>query len=541
MLPITDVAGQLDIRPDDLTLYGRYKAKVNLSVLEHTRPRGRLVLVSAITPTPAGEGKTTTTIGLGQAMRRRGRRVALALREPSLGPVFGVKGGGTGGGACQLVPMEDINLHFNGDFHAITSAHNLLAAMVDNHLHFRGSPALDARRVRWPRVLDMNDRALREVVLGLGGTGNGVPRQSGFDITAASEIMAILCLATGRDDLRRRIERILVGYTADGQPVTAADVKAPGAMMALLREAIVPNLVQSVEGTPAFVHGGPFANIAHGCNSILATRMALHHADWVFTEAGFGFDLGAEKFYDIKCRVAGLDTAAVVLVATVRALKMHGGVAKNVLAAPDPAAVERGLGNLEQHLAAVRAFGERPIVALNRFYADHPDEIAVVARYCAGAGVPFAESDHFMRGGEGALELAELVEAHAEPESVPYTPMYRLDEPLLAKLQQVARTIYGARDVVMSAQALKDLKEIERLGYGNLPVCVAKTQNSLSDDARRPGRPRDFEITVRGLQLNAGAGFIVVLTGDILRMPGLPERPQAEAIDLVGEEITGLR
>ncbi len=542
MQPITEVAARLGLSQEDLVLYGSHKAKVKLSVLDRPRsgPPARLVLVSAITPTPAGEGKTTTSIGLAQALDMLGEKPCLALREPSLGPCFGVKGGGTGGGLCKVEPHVDINLHFNGDFHAITSAHNLVASVIDNHLHFWTKLRIDPRHVVWPRVLDLNDRALRGVTLGLGGPTQGMPRQCSFDITAASEVMAILCLAESREDLRRRLDNVLVAYRPKMGPLYLRDLGITGALMALLKDAIVPNLVQTIEGTPALLHGGPFANIAHGCNSVLATRMASQLADWVITEAGFGFDLGAEKFFDIKCAGAGLNPNAVVLVATVRALKMHGGVGQKDLTTPDPEAVQRGLANLDKHIENVQAFGKPPIICLNRFGTDSDDEIATVRERCAALGLPFAESDHFMRGGEGALELARVVVQHTPVEPSPLKTLYDWSEPIPAKIAKVAATIYGARDVVYTKQAARDLRRLRALGFEDLPVCIAKTQSSLSDDPKLRGRPRDFEITVRGLQVNSGAGFVVVLTGDLLRMPGLPRRPQALDVDLVDGEIVGI-
>ncbi len=544
MSTIHAVAEKLGLPSESLLTYGDFAAKVDLDWLETPRKRPgppRLVLVSAITPTPAGEGKTTTTIGLGDALAKLGRSVCIALREPSLGPCFGVKGGGTGGGRAQVVPADRINLHFTGDFHAITAAHNLLAAAIDNELHFDGEQALEARRVLWPRVLDVNDRTLREVVIGLGGRLHGIPRQTGFDITAASELMAMLCLAEGVDDLRARIDRTAVAFDRRGALVTAGRLGVTGAMLALLRDALWPNLVQTLEGTPAFVHGGPFANIAHGCNSVLATRAALHAADWVVTESGFGFDLGAEKFFDIKCRTAGLDTAAVVLVASVRALKLHGGRALDELAKPDPEAVRAGLPNLEKHVENIGHYGERPIVALNRFDSDADEEVAVVREFCAARSLPFAQATHFADGGEGALELARTVVQVAEEHAEPFRPLYALEDSVPDKIRTVARKMYGARDVAFTKAAERDLDQIERLGFAGLPVCIAKTQNSLSDDPKLRGRPRDFEVTVRGLQLNSGAGFVVVMTGDVLRMPGLPRSPQARAIDLRAGAIVGLK
>jgi formate--tetrahydrofolate ligase len=542
--PIAEVAAALGLHSEDLWPYGPDVAKVALSVLEGPRVRRaspRLILVSAITPTPAGEGKTTTSIGLGDAFHQLGESVCVALREPSMGPCMGVKGGATGGGYSQLIPADRINLHFTGDFHAVTSAHNLLAALLDNHLYFGNPLRIDPRRVLWRRVMDMNDRALRSVIVGLGGAQQGVPRETGFDITAASEVMAMLCLATGVEDLRARLERTLVAFTDGGEPVTAGKLSAAGAMLALLRDAVRPNLVQTLEATPVLVHGGPFANIAHGCNSLLATRMALHLADWTVTEAGFGFDLGAEKFFDIKCAGAGLDTAAVVLVATVRALKMHGGVALNALTAVNAEAVARGLPNLEKHVENITQFGERPVVALNRFAGDADEEIAVVRRRCADLGVPFAVCDHHARGGAGAVELARTVMAHAEQQTRPFRPLYSWDQPVPDKILAVAQKMYGARAVVFTKSAERDLQDVRRLGYERLPICIAKTQSSLSDDPHLMGRPVGFDITVRGIQINAGAGFLVVLTGDILRMPGLPRTPLAESIDLEGDQIVGLQ
>jgi len=537
---ITAVAESLGIRREHLQLYGDDKAKVALEARDGSREPGRLVLVSAITPTDAGEGKTTTSIGLAQGLAAVGQRACLALREPSLGPTFGMKGGATGGGAARVVPEADINLHFTGDFHAISAAHNLLAAMLDNHIHQGNDLGVDPRRVLWRRVIDMNDRALRNVVIGLGGVLEGVPRETGFDITPASEVMAALCLAEDAEDLRRRLERIVVALTFDKEPVTAARLKAVGAMMVLLKDAIRPNLVQTVDGVPAFVHGGPFANIAHGCNSVIATKMALAHADWAVTEAGFGFDLGAEKFFDITCVSARLDTAAVVLVATVRALKLHGGAARDALAKPDPGAVERGLGNLVKHVESIRTFCEPPVVALNRFASDTDEEIAIVRRACEALGTPFALSDVFARGGAGGVELAEAVVAHAERHSKPFCPLYDWSEPVETKMAKIARAMYGAREVTWSKVAGKDLAMIRRFGYEGLPLCVAKTQKSLSDDPTLLGRPEDFEIHVRGVILAAGAGYLVPLLGDMIRMPGLPARPQAERIDLVDGRVVGM-
>jgi formate--tetrahydrofolate ligase len=544
--PVAEIAESLGLASDDWRPFGRDVAKIDPAVLGRARPRSgtsRLVLVSAITPTPAGEGKTTTSIGLADGLAKLGESVCLALREPSLGPAFGMKGGATGGGRSQILPMERINLHFTGDFHAITSAHNLLAAMLDNQLYWGNPQGVDPRRVLWRRVIDMNDRALRNVIVGLGGPRQGVPRETGFDITAASEVMAMLCLAEDEDDLRARIDRLLVAFDYDGQPVTAAGLGAAGAMLALLRDALWPNLVQTLEGVPALVHGGPFANIAHGCNSVIATRAALHLADWAITEAGFGFDLGAEKFFDIKCRSAGLDTAAVVLVATVRALKLHGGADARDLTRPDPAAVKAGLPNLEKHVENIGCFAQTPLVALNRFGDDTEEEIEVVRARCAELGVGFAVSDHHARGGEGALELARAVVEHADAgnSDTPVRLLYPLDAPVVDKILAVARRMYGARGVTLTREAKRDLAAVERHGFAELPVCIAKTPASLSDEPKRRGRPEGFDVTVRGIQINAGAGFLVVLTGDILRMPGLPRKPLAESIDLHEGRITGLR
>ncbi|MFT5679556.1 MAG: formate--tetrahydrofolate ligase, partial [Myxococcota bacterium] len=543
MQPIPDIAARLGISEDNLIPYGRDKAKVDLSVLDRPRTRdgvGRLVLVSAITPTPAGEGKTTTTIGLGQALQRAGESVCLALREPSMGPCFGIKGGGTGGGKSQLIPTADINMHLTGDLHAVTAAHNLLAAMVDNHLHFRSKPRLNIQRILWRRVMDMNDRSLRNIVVGLGGRGQGTPRETGFDITAASELMAILCLSENFDDLRTRLARTLVGFDEDGNTVTADDIGATGAMLAILRDAIQPNLVQTMEGTPALVHGGPFANIAHGCNSVLATKMALHTADWTITEAGFGFDLGAEKFFDIKCASAGLSPSAVVLVATVRALKMHGGVGLKELKTPNPAAVEAGLPNLAKHIESAQGFGVPVIVAINHFGADTDDEVAVIESFCEALGVPVAVSRHFAEGGAGAAALAEAVIAHAAPTAPPLSPMYRWSDPIPTKIENVAKRIYGADRVVYSNAATNTMRLIKKLELTGLPICIAKTHRSLSDDPKRLGRPTGFPLNVQSIQINAGAGLLVVLTGDIVRMPGLPRSPSALHFDVIDGCITGV-
>jgi formate--tetrahydrofolate ligase len=540
--PISEVARDLGIAAEFLIAYGTDKAKVRLEARAASkRAPGRLVLVTAITPTTAGEGKTTVSIGLAQGLAKLGERACLALREPSLGPTFGMKGGATGGGASVLVPAEDVNLHFTGDFHAISAANNLLAAMLDNHLQQGNALGLDVRRVLWRRVLDLNDRALRQVVVGLGGALEGVPRETGFDITPASEVMAALCLAQDFDDLRGRLARLIVALDRDGKPTTAADLKAVGALMVLLKDALLPNLVQTVEGVPAFVHGGPFANIAHGCNSVIATRMALAHADWVITEAGFGSDLGAEKFLDIKCRVAGLDPAAMVLVASVRALKLHGGVReKEKYAVPDPAAVGRGLPNLRKHVENAALFGLVPVVAINRFATDSAEEIEVVRRSCAEMGVPCAVADVFADGGEGGRELAAALVAHAPTKKAPYRPLYALEQPLKQKIEAIATRIYGARSVAYAKAATRDLALIEKLGHGGLPVCMAKTQYSLSDDAQLVGRPEGFDVTVRSVVLAAGAGFVVPLLGEIIRMPGLPLVAQAEKMDWVDGHVVNM-
>ncbi len=539
--PIRQVASDLGIDASHLVLYGESKAKIRPEARQNGRAPGRLVLVSAITPTSAGEGKTTTSIGLAQGMAKRGQKVCLALREPSLGPTFGVKGGATGGGRSILVPREDINLHFTGDFHAISAAHNLLASLVDNHVYHGNSLKIDSRQILWRRVVDINDRALRHVVIGLGGRLQGVPRETGFDITPASEVMAALCLAEDAEDLRARLSRLLVALTYEAKPVTAGDLQAVGAMMVLLADALMPNLVQTCEGVPALVHGGPFANIAHGCNSVIATKMALAHADWVVTEAGFGFDLGAEKFFDIKCTSAGLDTAAVVLVATVRALKRHGGVANADIGRPDPAAVQRGLPNLHKHVESIRTFGETPVVALNRFGTDTDEEIAVVRKAAEQEKTPFAVSDHFARGGEGATALADAVVERVEKKSRPFRPLYEPNDPLKVKMEKVARYMYGATKVVYTRKAERDMQRLAEFGYDGLPLCVAKTPTSLTDDPTIVGRPEGFEITVREFIVAAGAGYVVPLLGDIMRMPGLSADPQAHRMDLVDGRILNLR
>ncbi len=532
--PIVDVARQAGLTEEELELYGQYKAKVKLSALRarQDRPDGKLVLVTAITPTPAGEGKTTTTVGLGDALHRLGKKTVLALREPSLGPVFGVKGGAAGGGWAQVIPMEDINLHFTGDMHAIGAANNLLAAMLDNHIHQGNALHIDTRRITWKRCVDMNDRQLRQVVDGLGGRPNGVPREDGFDITVASEIMAILCLARDIPDLKEKLASIVVGYTTDDQPVTAGQLKAQGAMAALLKDAIQPNLVQTLEGTPAFVHGGPFANIAHGCNSISATRMALKLGDYVITEAGFGADLGAEKFLDIKCRKAGLRPDAVVIVATVRALKHHGGAAKGTLGEENLAALEAGLPNLLKHIENITGkFGLPAVVAINRFPTDTEAELQLVRERCAAAGANVALSEVWAKGGAGGEELArEVLRLVEEPNH--FRLIYEDDMPLKAKIAAIVREIYNGDGVDFSPAASRELDKLEALGFGHLPVCMAKTQYSLSDDPHLLGWPSGFRVTVKNVRLAAGAGFVVVMTGDIMTMPGLPRVPAAEAIDV---------
>lgn len=529
---ITDIARSIGLSDEDLELYGRYKAKVSLGVLDQRRDQadGRLILVTAITPTSAGEGKTTTTVGLGDALRQLGKSAAIAIREPSLGPCFGIKGGAAGGGYAQVIPMEDINLHFTGDFHAITSAHNLLAAMLDNSL-YQGNPLnIDPYSITWKRVMDMNERALRNIIIGLGGKTGGVPRESGFDITTASEIMALLCLATDRADLERRLASIVVALNKEGSPVTAADLKASGAMAILLKDAIKPNLVQTLEGTPAFVHGGPFGNIAHGSNSIIATRMALKLADYVITEAGFGSDLGAEKFLNIKCRTAGLSPACAVVVATIRALKMHGGVKKDALEASDVNALEKGIENLWKHCENMQAHGLNPIIAINRFPTDSDEEVAMLHRLCGAKGYPVALSNVWAEGGRGGIELAKLVIKTIEENPSNFHQLYPLEIGLKDKMSIIARELYGADGVVYTPEAERKIAQIEKLGFGNLPVCSAKTQNSLSDDASVLGRPRGFEITVKDAKVSAGAGFVVMYTGNIMTMPGLPKVPAAERI-----------
>ena len=539
---IRDVAAELGLPEDDLIFYGKDKAKVSLGVLDRIagRPDGKLILVTAITPTPAGEGKTTTAIGLADAIRKLGKSTCLALREPSLGPCFGIKGGAAGGGYAQVVPMADINLHFTGDFHAVTTAHNLLAAMLDNHIMQGNELGIEIHSITWKRVMDMNERALRDIVIGLGGKANGVPRQSGFDITTASEIMALLCLSSDREDLAARLSRVLVALNKSGKPITAKDLQASGAMTVVLKDAIIPNLVQTLEGTPAFVHGGPFGNIAHGCNSVIATRMIVKLVDYPVTEAGFGSDLGAEKFFNIKCRTAGLKPTTVVVVASIRALKVHGGVPFAEVGASNPAAVEKGIENLEKHCENVRHVGLEPIVAINKFPTDSPEEIEALSECCRKMGVKWALSDVWAKGGDGGTELAELVLAACEGEST-FHPSYPLDMSIKDKVVDIARKFYGADGVTFLPACLNQIKQIEALGFGNTPVCIAKCQTSLSDDAKVWGRPRNYQITARGAKISAGAGFVVIYAGDVMTMPGLPKVPAAVKIGMKPDgEIFGL-
>ncbi|MBX9895078.1 MAG: formate--tetrahydrofolate ligase [Nitrosomonas sp.] len=541
MKPITDIAAKLNLQPDNLMLFGEHMAKLRLVALpkKDAQPKGKIVLVSAINPTRMGEGKTTVSIGLAQGLAHIGQHVALALREPSLGPVFGIKGGGTGGGRCQLEPSTRINMHFTGDLHAVGAAHNLLAALLDNAVHFRSGLDLEHRQVFWRRVLDMNDRSLRQAVIGLGGRLNGVPRETGFDITAASEVMAILCLAEDLADLKARLGRILVGFDRSGNPVTAQSLRATGAMAALLHDAMLPNLVQTTEGVPAFVHGGPFGNIAHGCNSVIATKAAAACADWVVTEAGFGFDLGAEKFFDLKCRSAGLWPSAVVLVVTARALRVHGG--------GDPSRpggieeIECGLAHLQHHVQSVQAFGFEPVIAINRFAGDTSDELTAIEQYCTGLGLNSALFTGFADGGAGAEVLAHAVIAATTGPQPPERYLYDLNDSPEDKIAAVARTIYGASEVEFSRAAKKDLERIRALGYERLPVCIAKTHLSLSSDPTKVGHPEAFPLPVEAVRIAAGAGYLLVMTGDIVTMPGLPHDPAAHRIDLSGDgDITGV-
>ena len=539
MQKIIDVAAKIGISEDDLELYGKYKAKLSMDLIQRMEKEkaGKLVLVTAITPTPAGEGKSTTTVGLAQGLAKIDKKVIVALREPSLGPCMGIKGGAAGGGYSQVVPMEDINLHFTGDFHAITSAHMLLSAMVDNHVQQGNSLNIDPRRIVWKRVVDMNDRELRQIVVGLGGKAHGVPRQDGFDITVASEVMAILCLASSLHDLKERLSKIIVAYDYSGKPVTAGQIKAHGAMAALLKDAVKPNLVQTLENVPAIIHGGPFANIAHGCNSVMDTKTAMKLADYTITEAGFGADLGAEKFFDIKCRYAGLKPDAVVLVATVRALKMHGGVPKANLATPNVEAVKKGIVNLEKHIENIKKYHVPMVVAINIFAQDTQEELQAIYDHCAAMGVNVALSDVFAKGGEGGVELAKEVVRLCDSGEADFQPIYDLNMSLKEKIETVAREIYGADGVNYTNEADKTLAELEALGYGNLPVCMAKTQYSFSDDPALLARPSGFKVTIKNCRISAGAGFVVVLTGDLMTMPGLPKVPAAEKIDVSDEGV----
>jgi len=530
MRPIADVAAEVGLGPDEILPYGRYKAKISAEAVASRSPKGKLVLVTGINPTPAGEGKSTVTVGLAQALRRMGKKVIVAIREPSLGPVFGVKGGAAGGGYAQVVPMDEINLHFTGDFHAITSAHNLLSAMLDNHLHHGNALGIDSRRITWPRTIDMNDRALRQIVVGLGGLNGGPTREERFVIVPGSEIMAILCLSKDLSDLEQRISRIIVGLTRDRKPVTAGDLKAAGAMTLLLKDAILPNLVQTLEGGPALVHGGPFGNIAHGCNSIAATRLALGLADLVLTEAGFGADLGAEKFFDIKCRFGGLRPEAAVVVATIRALKMHGGVKKDQLGTPDVAALKRGMVNLQGHVENVQKFGVPVIVALNRFLSDTAEEQETVLSACAAWGARAALSDVWAKGGEGGEALGREVLAAIAEGKADFKPLYDSALPIKKKIEAIAMGIYGADGVTYSATAEKAIAQCEEMGLGQTPVCMAKTQYSFSDDPTKLGRPTGYRLAVRDVYPSAGAGFVVALAGEIMTMPGLSKTPSAENI-----------
>lgn len=543
MLPIQEVTKKLDISMDDLELYGKYKAKLTDELWDQVKDRedGKLILVTAINPTPAGEGKTTVTVGLGQAFGKLNKKAVIALREPSLGPCFGIKGGAAGGGNSQVVPMEDLNLHFTGDFHAITSANNLLAAMLDNHLQQGNALNIDPNQIVWKRCVDMNDRVLRNIVVGLGRKVDGVVREDHFIITVASEIMAILCLANDMKDLKERLGRIIVAYTYDGEPVTAKQLNAVGSMAALLKDAIKPNVIQTLENTPALVHGGPFANIAHGCNSVRATKTALKLADYVVTEAGFGADLGAEKFMDIKCRMAGLNPSAVVLVATVRALKYNGGVAKEDLNNENLEALKKGIVNLEKHIENVQKFGVPCVVTLNQFVTDTDAELAFVKEFCEERGCEFALAQVWEKGGEGGVALAEKVMKTIEEKESNYHPLYDTVLPIKEKIETIAKEIYGASNVTYDMAAAKSIQRLEELGYGNLPICMAKNQYSLSDDPKKLGRPENFSINIREVYVNAGAGFVVAITGTVMTMPGLPKKPAAERIDVNDDGvITGL-
>jgi len=543
MINIQEVADTLGIQDDELDLYGKYKAKVALDVLERKKDKknGKLILVTAINPTPAGEGKTTTNVGLSMGLNKIGKTAITALREPSLGPCFGVKGGAAGGGYAQVVPMDDINLHFTGDFHAITSAHNLLAALLDNHIHQGNGLNIDIKKIVWRHVVDMNDRSLRNIIIGLGGKGDGVTRASGFDITVASEIMAILCLATSLEDLKKRLAKMIVAYNVSGEPVTAGDLEATGAMALLLKDAIRPNLVQTVENTPAFIHGGPFANIAHGCNSVMATKMSLKLADYVVTEAGFGADLGAEKFFDIKCRLADITPDAAVIVATVKALKMNGGVPKQALAEENLEALEKGIENLERHLENLGKFGVPSVVAINRFPTDTDAELKLLEKRCSNMGIEVVLSEVFAKGGEGGVELAQKVVEICETKPSSFKLLYDENDSILDKINTIAKEIYRAEGVEFTSEAKKQIQSLEKLGLDKMPICMAKTQYSFSDDPKLLGAPTGFHITVREVRVSAGAGFIVAITGDIMTMPGLPKIPAANGMDITSDgEIIGL-
>ena len=540
---IREIAKKVGVSEDDIELYGNYKAKVSLDVLESKKdkPNGKLILVTAINPTAAGEGKTTMNVGLSMGLNKIGKLTFTALREPSLGPCFGVKGGAAGGGYAQVVPMEDINLHFTGDIHAVTTANNLLSALIDNHLHHGNALGIDPNRITWRRAIDMNDRALRSLVVGLGGKTNGVTREDGFDISVASEIMAILCLADSVEDLKERLAKMIIGYTYDNKPVYAKDLEAVGSMALLLKDAIKPNLVQTLENTPAFIHGGPFANIALGCNSVVATKTALKLADYVVTEAGFGADLGAEKFFDIKCRQANLTPSAAVIVATIRALKKHGGVHKNELGAENFEALESGFENLKRHVENIRKFGVAAVVAINEFPTDTPAEVELLTKMCDALGVPVVLAQVWAKGGEGAVELAKKVVEIVESGVSNYKPLYELDQPIVKKIELIAKEIYRADGVEFTNKALKNIKKFEEDGLGNLPICMAKTQYSFSDDPDKYGAPTGFKITINDVKVSAGAGFIIPLAGDIMRMPGLPKVPAANRIDILEDgEIVGL-
>lgn len=541
LLPIEQIADQLGIDNDHLTHFGKYKAKIDLEALNVDKPDGKLILVTAITPTPAGEGKTTTNVGLSMALNKLGKTAVTTIREPSLGPSFGMKGGAAGGGYAQVVPMVDINLHFTGDIHAITAANNLLSAMIDNSI-YQGNPLdIDVRRVVWKRALDMNDRALRNITVGLGGLGDGIPRQDGFNITVASEVMAILCLADSIEDLKARLSRMIVAYDRQKNPITCDQIGATGALSVLLYEAIKPNLVQTLENTPALIHGGPFANIAHGCNSVLATKIGLRYADYVITEAGFGADLGAEKFLDIKCRQAGLTPDAAVIVATLRAIKMHGGVKKDALNVENVEAIAKGFANLEKHMENIELFGLPYIVAINRFPTDTDAEVAELRRLMEEKGVPVALSDVFSKGGEGGIEMAEALLEVMDKQQADFKFLYDVEDTIENKIRTIAQKIYGANEVQFSKEAMTSLRLFESIGYGNLPICMAKTQYSFSDDPTKLGRPTGFDIVIRELRLSAGAGFIVAITGAIMTMPGLPKVPAANQIDILPDgEIVGL-